>query len=357
MKFCTNCGRQLNDNEVCTCTQSTAPQTDEQNPPVYQNTQGFNPANQAQYPYGQQGQNPYVQPQNTYAQQGQNPYAQPQNPYVQQGQNPYAQPQNPYVQQGQNPYAQPQNPYGQSPRQPSQFQAQAKNIFSNLVEVIKAYFKSPAKAMELVSKNGSMSVPGILAAIYAIATFLCTWLSFRSIIAPIYKAAKVYSDELKFSDIASKIYSVPMLIFAGILSAAVLALILICFRFVVCKIFGSDKGDFKSGFVTFAVYSIPSSALLLIGAILSFISFKAALLFSALAFIYILVSIISNTAALNAQQLTSAKWLLAIPAIVAVVITLNYLLGINILKICLSDEMKDSVDKIFESLGDIQNLM
>ena len=389
MKFCSYCGRQLNDDEVCTCPESSRVNP-MQTQPADQNTQSYYSQPQGQ-PYAQPAQNPYSQQayaqpaQNPYAQQNQAPYGQTQQsqaPYGQQAQNPYAQQgygQNPYGQQpqnpyGQNPYGQPsqnpygQNPYGQNPygqgsqqqyRQPSQFSKKAKNIFSDFLDILKAFFKSPKAAVESCQKSGSFVIPGILTGIYAIATFLCTWLSLRSVVADMVSAYNKsgWGEKMKVSTAAKEIYNLPMLIIAGILSAAVLAVILIAFRLVMCKICGSNKGGFLEGFVAFSVYSIPSSAALLVGALLSFASMKIALLLSAVSFIYIVVSMLIDTAEANADALGSAKWVLIVPAVLIVALVLNSVLGFNILKLGLSDNMKDAMDKIVEGLGDISKTM
>ena len=140
-RFCTQCGRRLEDGEVCNCTSQgvdggaqAAGQENFQNQGEevqnYQQSSGQmnqGQENQGAYDgqteYGRQGQDPYSQ-QGQYYQQGQDPYGQQgQGQYYQQGQDPYGQQgQGQYYQQGQDPYGQQgqgqyyqqgQNPYGQ----------------------------------------------------------------------------------------------------------------------------------------------------------------------------------------------------------------------------------------------------
>ncbi len=375
MKFCPYCGRQLNDNENCTCpdalrANAAQPQYADQNAQPYY-SQGYNqnqnvpPQNQpyGQAPFGQQtqpqyDQQPYYgqQPQNPYGQQAQNPYGQA--PYGQQGQNPYGQA--PYGQQntygqsyGQNPYAQGGQ---QSQRQPSQFSKKAGNLFSALLDIVKTFFKNPKKAVE-DCKKGGYAISGIFAGIYGLATFLCTWLMLRSIVAITYDAAKEWNNNIKFSALAKEVYNVPLLIIAGILCAAVTAVLFIVLRLVICKICGSNKGDFMDGFVVFSVYSIPASAALLLGAILSFISTTPPILLSGIAIVYLLVAILSDAAALNSGSLSTSKWLFIVPVLIIVVLALNSYLGINVLKIGLSEKMKNTIDTMLESFSDISKMM
>ena len=203
-RFCTQCGRKLEEGEVCNCTSQgangsaqTAGQENYQSQgnyggqagygqQYYRQNQGQNgqqyyqqdqEQNGQQYYQQDQGQNSqqyYQQGQNQYSQQGQNSqqyYQQGQNPYGQQGQNPYGQQ---YYQQGQNPYGQGSYnqgyPGGQGRSREAEwlnekknaFVAVTKNMFSEILPILKrpvgrvreiAASNSPAVGLEfLVTK-------------------------------------------------------------------------------------------------------------------------------------------------------------------------------------------------------------
>ena len=185
-RFCTQCGRKLEEGEVCNCTSQgangsaqTAGQENYQSQGNYGGQAGYG-QQYYQQDQGQNGQQYYQQDQGQnsqqYYQQGQNQnsqqyYQQGQNPYGQQGQNPYGQQ---YYQQGQNPYG--QGPYNQGypggqgrsreaewlNEKKNAFVAVTKNMFSEILPILKrpvgrvreiAASNSPAVGLEfLVTK-------------------------------------------------------------------------------------------------------------------------------------------------------------------------------------------------------------
>ena len=173
-RFCTQCGRKLEEGEVCNCTSQgangsaqTAGQENYQSQGNYGGQAGYG----QQYYRQDQGQNGQQYYQQDQGQNSQQYYQQGQNPYGQQGQNPYGQQ---YYQQGQNPYG--QGPYNQGypggqgrsreaewlNEKKNAFVAVTKNMFSEILPILKrpvgrvreiAASNSPAVGLEfLVTK-------------------------------------------------------------------------------------------------------------------------------------------------------------------------------------------------------------
>ncbi len=346
MPYCTQCGKPLQENEICSC-QATAQ-------PV-ENPQFEQPQAAPQQPYAAP-QQPYAAPQQQYAA-PQQPYGAPQQQYAA-PQQPYGAPQQPYG-APQQPYGAPQQPYYGAP-----YGAPAKpanTFFNDLLNVIVTFFKKPSEAKTLAIKNGNLLIPGVLLGVYAFFMMIVTWLSFNSITLTAWNAAKDMAKQLggsvkdlgmKYGDITKGIFNVPGLLFAGLLTAAVFVGILLLVRFVMGKIVGTNKGDFKSGLVVVSLYSIPATALIFLACICSFFSFGLCLVLSALASVFMLVSVLTDTARINADKLESGKWLFIFPAIIIVALAINYLLGMNILKIGLSEEMRTALDMIGKIFSD-----
>ena len=344
MSFCTKCGRPLQENEVCNCQAAAQPVEN----PQYAQPQA---APQQQYAAPQQ---PYAAPQQPYGA-PQQPYGAPQQPYGA-PQQPYGAPQQPYG-APQQPYGAPQQPYG-APQQPygAPYGAPAKpanTFFSDLLKVIVTFFKNPAEAKALAAKDGKIGIPAVLLGLYAFVTIFVTWLTFNSITLSAWNTAKDLAKEyggsvkdmgMKYGDITKEIFSVPGLMFAGLLTAVIFVGILLLVRFAMCKIVGSNEGDFKSGLVAVSLYSIPATALVFLACLCSFFSFALCLILSALASVFMLVSVITDTARLNADKLESGKWLFIFPAVIVVALVLNYLLGSLVLKIGLSEQMREVID-------------
>ena len=361
MSFCTKCGRPLQDNEVCSC----------QAQPV-QNPQYTQPeaAPQQQYaapqqPYGapQQQyaapQQPYGAPQQQYAA-PQQQYAAPQQQYAA-PQQPYGAPQQQYA-APQQPYGAPQQPYG-APQQPygAPYGAPAKpanTFFNDLLNVIVTFFKNPSEAKTLAAKDGKLGIPAVLLGLYAFFTMFVTWLSFNSVTLSTWRTVKEaygdYLDEsgMKYGSITKEIFNVPGLLFAGLLIAAIFVGILLLVRFGMSKIAGSNEGDFKSGLVVVSLYSIPATALVFLACICSFFSLGLCLALSALASLFMLVSVLTDTARINADKLESGKWLFIFPAVIIVALVLNYLLGSTVLKIGLTEQMRQVIDALGKLVTD-----
>lgn len=198
-RFCTQCGRRLEEGEVCNCTSQGAGQQSYQNQgdgQYYQQpSDQMNQGQQMQGAYdsqtGSDQQSQYGhQDQGQYYQQGQNPYGhQDQGQYYQQGQNPYGQQnQGQYYQQGQNPYGQqnqgqyynqqgyPGGPYGGQGRsreaewlneKKNAFVAVTKNMFSEILPILKrpvgrvreiADSNSPAVGLEFMVTKLVMTI-------------------------------------------------------------------------------------------------------------------------------------------------------------------------------------------------------
>ena len=338
MPYCTKCGRPLQDNEICSC----------QAQPI-QNPQYAQPeaAPQQQYAAPQQQ---YAAPQQQYAA-PQQQYAAPQQQYAAPQQQ-YAAPQQQYAAPQQQ-YGAPQQQY--APQQPysAPYGAPAKpanTFFNDALNFIVTFFKNPAEAKTLAAKDGKLVIPAALLGVYAFFTMLVTWLSFNSVTLSMWRTVKeAYGDywdasEMKYGNITKEIFSVPKLMIAGILMAAAFVGILLLVRFAMCKIVGTNGGDFKSGIVAISLYSIPATALVFLACLCSFFSFTLCLILSALASVFMLVSVITDTARLNADKLESGKWLFIFPAVIVVALVLNYLLGSLFIKIGLSDEMNQVVD-------------
>ena len=327
MSFCTNCGRPLQENEVCNCRAAAQPIEN----PQYAQPQA---APQQQYAAPQQQ---YAAPQQQYAA-PQQPYAAPQQPYG----------------APQQPYGAPQQPYG-APAKP------ANTFFYDLCNVIVTFFKSPAEAKAMATKDGKIGIPAVLLGIYALFTMLVTWLTFNSITLSTWNMlrdqAKKYGGSIKdlgmkYGDITKEIFNPIGLMFAGLLIAALFIGILLLVRFGMSKIAGSEGGDFKSGLVEISLYSIPATALVFLACVFSFFSMTMCLIFSALASVFLLVSILTNTAKINADKLDSGKWLFIFPAVIVVALVVNYLLGSLFLKIGLSKEMNQVIDGLGKLITD-----
>lgn len=206
-RFCTQCGKRLEDGEVCDCTSrkpnqeemgnSFSPNQDSVNPTGYYSQSSVNPGEYGQQEYqqqnyydpsgyGQQSQGGYGQPgydstgqsgygqpgydptgqdgygQPGYGQSGQGGYGQP--GYGQPGQGGYGQPgygQPGYGQQGQGPYG--QNPYGNPGRskeaewlneKKKALVAVTKNMFSEIGPIL----KRPVGRVKEIADSGSIAV-------------------------------------------------------------------------------------------------------------------------------------------------------------------------------------------------------
>lgn len=341
MSFCTNCGRPLQENEVCNCRAAAQPIEN----PQYAQPQA---APQQQYAAPQQQ---YAAPQQPYGA-PQQQYAAPQQPYGA-PQQPYAAPQQPYG-APQQPYGAPQQPYG-APAKP------ANTFFYDLCDVIVTFFKSPAEAKAMATKDGKIGIPAVLLGIYALFTMLVTWLTFNSITLSTWNMlkdqAKKYGGSIKdlgmkYGDITKEIFNPIGLMFAGLLIAALFIGILLLVRFGMSKIAGSEGGDFKSGLVEISLYSIPATALVFLACVFSFFSMTMCLIFSALASVFLLVSVLTNTAKINADKLDSGKWLFIFPAVIVVALVVNYLLGSLFLKIGLTEQMNQVIDGLGKLITD-----
>ena len=315
MSFCTNCGRPLQDNEVCSC--QTAPQ-------------------------------PQAAPQQQYAA-PQQQYAAPQQQYAAPQQQ-YAAPQQQYA-APQQPYGAPQQPYG-APQKP------ANTFFTDLCNVMVTFFTNPIEARALATKDGKLGIPAVLLGLYAFFTMIVTWLSFNSVTLSTWRTVKeAYGDYLnasgmKYGSITKEIFNVPGLLFAGLLIAAIFVGILLLVRFGMSKIVGSNGGDFKSGLVVVSLYSIPATALVFLACICSFFSLGLCLVLSALASLFMLVSVLTDTARINADKLESGKWLFIFPAVIIVALVLNYLLGSTVIKIGLTEQMRQVIDALGKLVTD-----
>ena len=373
MPYCTKCGRPLQDNEICSCqaqpTQNpqyaqpeAAPQQQYAAPQQqYAAPQQQYAAPQQQYAAPQQQyaapQQQYAAPQQQYAA-PQQQYAAPQQQYAAPQQQ-YAAPQQQYAAPQQQ-YAAPQQQY--APQQPygAPYGAPAKpanTFFNDALNVIVTFFKNPAEAKTLAAKDGKLVIPAALLGVYAFFTMLVTWLTFNSITLSTWNMlkdqAKKYGGSIKdlgmkYGDITKEIFNPIGLMFAGLLIAALFIGILLLVRFGMSKIAGSEGGDFKSGLVEISLYSIPATALVFLACVFSFFSMTMCLIFSALASVFLLVSILTNTAKINADKLDSGKWLFIFPAVIVVALVLNYLLGSLFIKIGLSKEMNQVIDGLGE---------
>ena len=354
MSFCTNCGRPLQENEVCNCRAAAQPIENPQYAQPQAAPQQQYAAPQQQYAAPQQQyaapQQQYAAPQQQYAA-PQQQYAAPQQPYGAPQQQ-YAAPQQPYG-APQQPYGAPQQPYG-APQQPYGAPAKPANtFFYDLCNVIVTFFKSPAEAKAMATKDGKIGIPAVLLGIYAFFTMLVTWLTFNSITLSTWNMlkdqAKKYGGSIKdlgmkYGDITKEIFNPIGLMFAGLLIAALFIGILLLVRFGMSKIAGSEGGDFKSGLVEISLYSIPATALVFLACVFSFFSMTMCLIFSALASVFLLVSILTNTAKINADKLDSGKWLFIFPAVIVVALVVNCLLGSLFLKIGLTEQMNQVID-------------
>ncbi|MBQ3050119.1 MAG: hypothetical protein IJC94_09210 [Oscillospiraceae bacterium] len=363
MPYCTQCGKALQENEICSC-QATAQPVET---PRFEQPQA---APQQQYAAPQQPysapqqhaapQQPYGAPQQPYGA-PQQQYAAPQQPYGAPQQQ-YAAPQQPYG-APQQPYGAPQQPYG-APQQPyygAPYGAPVKpanTFFNDLLNVIVTFFKKPAEAKTLAIKNGNLLIPGVLLGVYAFFTMIVTWLSFNSITLSTWRTVKeAYGDYLsesgmKYGKITKEIFNVPGLLFAGLLTAVVFVGILLLIRFTMSKIAGSNEGDLKSGLVVVSLYSIPATALVFLACICSFFSLGLCLILSALASLFMLVSVLTDTARINATQLESGKWLFIFPAVVIIALVLNALLGSLFIKIGLSEQVREVIDGMGKLITD-----
>lgn len=296
MKFCSNCGRQLGDNEICPCQngQQTAQNVNQQ---------------QYQQPYYQQA------PQNNYQQPAQNPY----------GQNPY-----------QNPYQQPI-----APKQPS--------VFNKLVDLFKLFWKNPKKAVADLQNSKNMGVAGILAGAFALFMALGAWLTVRGAFGSLVKT--VSGGLASFSDISKyvKIYSAPMLLLTGLLCAAIFGALLIAFRLLMCKLCGAsnERGSFKNGFLAFSVYSIPATLAIALAILCSFFSFALSIIFSAAALVYLALSMYTDTANEIGAATRESKWLFIAPVAIFVVFGLYLFIGSKLLTASFKS-LAESID--FEDL-------
>ena len=344
MPYCTQCGKALQENEICSCRTTAQP---------------------VETPQFEQ---PQAAPQQQYAA-PQQPYGAPQQPYGA-PQQPYGAPQQPYG-APQQPYGAPQQPYG-APQQPyygAPYGAPAKpanTFFSDILNVIVTFFKKPAEAKTLAIKNGNLLIPGVLLGVYAFFMMIVTWLSFNSITLTAWKAVKdAYKDVSKYydsfsdyldghgyGDLTEMIFNVPGLLFAGLLTAAVFVGILLLVRFVMGKIVGTNKGDFKSGLVVVSLYSIPATALIFLACLCSFFSTTMCMIFSALASVFMIVSVLTDTARINADKLESGKWLFIFPAVVIIALVLNALLGSLFIKIGLSEQVREVIDGMGKLITD-----
>ena len=234
----------------------------------------------------------------------------------------------------------------------------ANTFFNDLLNVIVTFFKKPAEAKTLAIKNGNLLIPGVLLGVYAFFTMIVTWLSFNSITLSTWRAVKeAYGDYLsesgmKYGKITKEIFNVPGLLFAGLLTAAVFVGILLLIRFTMSKIAGSNEGDLKSGLVVVSLYSIPATALVFLACICSFFSLGLCLILSALASLFMLVSVLTDTARINATQLESGKWLFIFPAVVIIALVLNALLGSLFIKIGLSEQVREVIDGMGKLITD-----
>ncbi len=345
MPYCTKCGRPIQENEVCTCQAAAQPV---ENPQYAQPEAAPQQAYAApQQPYGAP-QQPYAAPQQPYAA-PQQPYGAPQQPYGA-PQQPYGAPQQPYG-APQQPYGAPQQPYGAPPKP-------ANTLINDIINVIVTFFKNPAEAKTLAVKDGKLTIPAVLLGLYAFVTMFVTWLSFNSITLSTWRTVKeAYGDYLnesgmKYGKITKEIFNVPGLLFAGLLTAVVFVGILLLVRFAMSKIAGSSEGDFKSGLVVVSLYSIPATALVFLACICSFFSLGLCLILSVLASLFMLVSVLTDTARINATQLESGKWLFIFPAVIIVALVLNYLLGSTFLKIGLTEQMREVIDGLGKLVTD-----
>lgn len=161
-KFCSYCGRPLQDGEVCTC--QSGVQAGQSQPGQGQSYSQAGPAGQGQ-PYGQAGQGqPYGQAGQPYGQAGQGqPYGQygqagQGQPYGQAGQ-PYGQPGQgqPYGQYGQPGQGQPYGQYGQGQPQPKQPGA-GSAYFKELWGCIGGGLKKPADKFSSMTKKPNAPV-------------------------------------------------------------------------------------------------------------------------------------------------------------------------------------------------------
>ena len=334
MPYCTQCGKALQENEICSC-QATAQPVET---PQFEQPQA---APQQQYAAPQQ---PYGAPQQ--------PYAAPQQQYAA-PQQPYGAPQQPYG-APQQPYGAPQQPYG-APAKP------ANTFFYDLCNVIVTFFKSPVEAKALAAKDGKIGIPAVLLGLYAFITMFVTWLTFNSITLSTWNMlkdqAKKYGGSIKdlgmkYGDMTKEIFNPFGLMVAGLLIAALFVGILLLVRFGMSKIAGSEGGDFKSGLVVVSLYSIPATALVFLACICSFFSTALCLILSAMASLFMLVSVLTDTARINSEKLESGKWLFIFPAVILVALVLNYLLGSLFLKIGLSEQMKEVIDGLGKLITD-----
>ncbi len=320
MSFCTNCGRPLQENEVCNCRATAQPVEPHQ----------------------------YAQPEAAPQQQ----YAAPQQQYAA-PQQPYGAPQQPYG-APQQPYGAPQQPYG-APAKP------ANTFFYDLCNVIVTFFKNPAEAKNLATKDDKITIPAVLLGFYVFITMFVTWLTFNSITLSTWNMlksqAKKYGGSIKdlgmkYGDMTKEIFNPFGLMVAGLLIAAVFVGILLLVRFGMSKIAGSNAGDFKSGLVVVSLYSIPATALVFLACICSFFSMTLCLILSAMASLFMLVSVLTDTARINAASLESGKWLFIFPAVILVALVLNYLLGSLFLKIGLTEQMRQVIDGLGKLITD-----
>ena len=360
MPYCTQCGKALQENEICSC-QATAQPVET---PQFEQPQA---APQQQYAAPQQPysapQQPYAAPQQQYAA-PQQPYSAPQQQYAAPQQQ-YVAPQQPYG-APQQPYGAPQQPYG-APQQPyygAPYGAPVKpanTFFNDLLNVIVTFFKKPAEAKTLAIKNGNLLIPGVLLGVYAFFMMIVTWLSFNSITLSTWNMlkdqAKKYGGSIKdlgmkYGDMTKEIFNPFGLMVAGLLIAALFVGILLLVRFGMSKIAGSEGGDFKSGLVVVSLYSIPATALVFLACICSFFSTTLCLILSAMASLFMLVSVLTDTARINSEKLESGKWLFIFPAVILVALVLNYLLGSLFLKIGLSEQMKEVINGLGKLITD-----
>ena len=175
-KFCTRCGRRLEEGEVCTCSQDQVPQdyqTENQVIPDDGQQPAANDGNQYDQqgtPGGSQYYQPYGDPYNQQNQSYGDPYNQQNqsygDPYNQQGQ-PYGGPYNqqgqpyggPYNQQGQ-PYGNPYNQQGMTKeaewfnQKKDALVAGTKNMFSEILPIL----KSPVTRVRQIAESNSPAV-------------------------------------------------------------------------------------------------------------------------------------------------------------------------------------------------------
>lgn len=236
-KFCSQCGRPLQEGEVCTCQSQAAPK---QEMPRQETPKQEAPGQAASQPqgnpygngqgYGQPQGNPYGNGQGYAGPQGQQQYGGPQYGGPQYGGSQYGGPQG-QQQYGGPQYGGPQYGAPQAPKQPGAAGIYIKGLWGTILDA----YKKPAGTLANLAASGKTPV---ILGILGIQTLLFSFIF-------LFMGIKMNSLAHKMSGglVSYKIVSTPMLFFVGLLASAA---ILACWG-VFAMLFGKKPMSYVQG--------------------------------------------------------------------------------------------------------------